>query len=251
MRQSGNAHQREIADTPDKAHKNGSTMNSTSAALHVFSSDISVYTYTLHDDSGISIDDALSCVNDAERQRADRFHYARDRDYYLRGRGYLRRLLSWHLKTPPQRVPIVGAPGQKPALDNNPLYFNLSHSGHLAVCAISRSRPVGIDIELVDHAVPHDALCRKVFTPRECDALGACEETEAPRRFFEYWTAKEALMKLTGLGIRLNPRSIELALDGGRPSGYCRPRLPRAHLLRLSLPGTEGLCICHLATPRS
>lgn len=222
-------------------------MNVTATAVRVLASDISVYTYTLNSDAYISLNDALRYVDEEELQRANRYHLQKHRDRYLRGRGYLRRLLGWHLQLPPQRVPLRGPVGRKPMVVGNPLFFNVSHSDDLAVCAISRSRPVGIDVEHLDPTKPDPTLCRQVFTTQEQQALCSCTSEMAARRFFEFWTAKEAMMKLTGLGVRLAPNQIELALDDGRPRGYLRPTLPRAHLLplQLSVPGA----ICHVATP--
>lgn len=222
-------------------------MNVTATAVRVLASDISVYTYTLHSDAFISLVDALRYVDEQELERANRYHHQLHRERYLRGRGYLRRLLGWHLKLPPQRVPLNGPLGRKPMVAGNPLFFNLSHSEDLAVCAISRSRPVGIDVELFDPKKPDPTLCTQVFTQQEQQALSECDGEMAARRFFEFWTAKEAMMKLTGLGVRLAPRHIELALDRGRPCGYLRPTLPRAHLLPLQLSVRDA--ICHVATP--
>ena len=222
-------------------------MNVTATAVRILASDISVYTYTLDSDAYISITDSLRYVDDQELARANRYHHQLHRDRYLRGRGYLRKLLSWHLQLAPQRVPLRGSVGRKPAIDGNPIFFNVSHSGNLAVCAISRSRPVGIDLELLDPAPLDATLCRQVFTAQEQQALASCDAETAPRRFFEFWTAKEAMMKLTGLGVRLAPRDIELDLDGGRPRGYLRPTLPRAHLLPLQLSVRDAFC--HVATP--
>lgn len=222
-------------------------MNATPTAVRVLTSDIAVYTFTLDNDAYISLKDAHHYVTDQELERANRYHYQENREMYLRGRGYLRKLLGWHMQLPPQRVPLHEALGRKPVVIGNPLHFNLSHSADLAVCAISKCRPVGIDVEKFNITRPEPELCQQVFTSNELKSLSKCENEVFMQCFYAFWTAKEAMMKLTGLGVRLAPKQIELALESGRPIGYIRPTLPRAHLLRIPLSVKDA--ICHVATP--
>jgi hypothetical protein len=57
------------------------------------------------------------------------------------------------------------------------------------------------------------ALVRQFFTEREAtlvaEAGPACDEVVA-----RIWSAKEAVLKLLGLGLRLDTREIEVSLDG-------------------------------------
>lgn len=83
-------------------------------------------------------------------------------------------------------------------------HFNISHSGHLVVCAVSE-RPVGIDAELIRPV--RSRLTGKVCTPaelawiQEAPGWGEMLEGEAMERFFRIWTAKEAWFKWAGTGI--------------------------------------------------
>lgn len=88
----------------------------------------------------------------------------------------------------------------KPYLQDDPVYFNLSHSGNYAVCAVS-SREVGVDIQEYKQA-DMERLARRFFSEEEQNALKACTNGEEQYKlFYRLWTRKEAYGKLTGEGI--------------------------------------------------
>lgn len=90
--------------------------------------------------------------------------------------------------------------GGKPYFINSPhVHFSLSHSGTMAMCAVS-TQNVGADIQNI--RTFKDEICKRFFTPTECDYI--CESSsseEKTDRFFEIWTLKEAYSKMTGGGI--------------------------------------------------
>lgn len=88
----------------------------------------------------------------------------------------------------------------KPYFQEIPLFFSLSHSGEYVLCAVS-GREIGADIQKFQ---PTDVLklAKRFYAEPECLALERCEGMEAQRRlFFELWSRKEALGKLTGEGV--------------------------------------------------
>ncbi len=80
------------------------------------------------------------------------------------------------------------------------LYFSVSHTNGLAVCAVS-DRSVGIDCESVDREVPPSVL-QRFFTAFEISAY--------ERSPIELWTLKEAYTKMCGLPFSECVRDIEL-----------------------------------------
>lgn len=100
-------------------------------------------------------------------------------------------------------VKIKRLPTGKPFYpDMREIFFNLSHSGQYAVCALS-DRPVGVDIQQRKNA---GARLRERIL---CQGAGrAKEETE---EFFRLWSVKEACVKCTGAGLSKDFR--ELAVD--------------------------------------
>lgn len=86
-------------------------------------------------------------------------------------------------------------------------HFNLSHSGHWAVCAVA-DVPVGADVQEVRTVSP--GLSRK-FTAAEQAELLRLPDSERPHRFFELWVLKEAYAKCTGQGLLCPFHSFEAA----------------------------------------
>ncbi|WP_372787018.1 4'-phosphopantetheinyl transferase superfamily protein [Phenylobacterium sp.] len=200
----------------------------------------------LDTDADIALGDAHADLNDEERARARSFVFARDRDRFIRARGYLRRRLGAFVGVAPKAVPIATGEDGKPFLEGRPASFNLSHSGDLAVLAVTRGDDIGIDLETVDRSPGFedqlDDLSRFCLNGEEQAALAKLPPPQRVRRFLSYWTAKEARMKLTGEGMALEPRTIALELSGGRAVGYLRPRGPDAVLRFIPLSRPDAIC---------
>lgn len=197
----------------------------------------------LDDDRDIALSVARGFLSADETARARRFHFDRDRARYVRGRGFLRSILGQVCGQYPEHLFFgTGAQG-KPFLQNSPMAFNLSHSRDLAVLAVSQTCPVGIDVEFIDRQADIAGLTQICMTPTEAGVLGALPDAARAARFFAFWTAKEARMKLTGDGMSLPPHQIALDLRDGLPVGYLRPDTPPAQAVFLD-PGYLGAVCC-------
>lgn len=82
-----------------------------------------------------------------------------------------------------------GAAG-RPRLDLA-LDFSLSHCEGRVLCALSRSGPVGVDVEAIGSLVAADF-------PTYLNASERAWAGEDPRRFYSIWTRKEAVVKASG-----------------------------------------------------
>src|SRR5580700_9108978 len=91
----------------------------------------------------------LELLDPGERARAHRFVFEKDRDAFIASHGWLRTLLSGYLRADPRGIHFVLGQRGKPAIPGFPLHFNLSHSGAMAACAVTRESEVGIDIERI------------------------------------------------------------------------------------------------------
>ncbi len=102
---------------------------------------------------------------------------------------------------------IVYGVYDKPNLSNDGLHFNLSHGGDYVILASGDCR-LGVDIEKLRSFDP--AVAERCFTPLECAEFEkpglTTEESQAV--FFKLWTAKESVMKASGLGFHLPPESF-------------------------------------------
>jgi signal transduction histidine kinase/phosphopantetheinyl transferase len=156
-----------------------------------------------------------------ERARGDRFHFPRDRRRYLAARGTLREILGAYLHQAPAALAFAYGPQGKPALDPPDaagLDFNLSHSADLALFALARGRPVGVDVEAHRELADMPGVAARVMTGAELAAFEALPADARPPAFYALWTRKEAYMKAVGAGFSLPPESFAVA--GLRAAGW-------------------------------
>lgn len=151
-----------------------------------------------------------------EHTRAERFVFDRHRFRYIRARAALRGLLAHHLDIAPAEVALRLAPGGKPFLADpgTALHFNISHSGDLALIALTKGSEIGVDLEAVrPRADDWVALARRYFANEEVDALEDYDARERVEAFFRGWTRKEAIVKLLGDGLRVPLDRFVVPLD--------------------------------------
>jgi len=93
--------------------------------------------------------------------------------------------------------------------------LSLSHRDDLAVCALTLQpgRSVGIDLEKVE--LRSEEFILDYFTPAEIERIAACPPGQHERWVALTWSIKEALLKLAGIGLRLDTRKIELVRAAG------------------------------------
>jgi medium-chain acyl-[acyl-carrier-protein] hydrolase len=135
-----------------------------------------------------------------ERERARRFPRAAERRQFLVSQAALRTILGRVLDRAPQSLQFGSGAHGKPFLQGEELSFNLSHSGDLALVAVTREGPVGIDIERVRADLDWTAMSRHPLSPHEQSALAGLPPEHRLTGFFSFWTRKEAQLKATGLG---------------------------------------------------
>ena len=163
------------------------------------------------EDSPLALDDASNLLSAEERARAGRFHFATDRERWIRSRALLRLSLARHLSVSAQSPEFQTGTHGKPWLPDYPnCHFNLSHSAEYTAIAIAGA-PLGIDIEPPREDFSVASLTAHAFLPGEAAAIAASNEPHL--LFYRVWTAKEAVMKCTGLGMTLPPHSIAVACD--------------------------------------
>ena len=147
-------------------------------------------------------EEGVGLLDEGERARAGRLVFEADRRRFVVAHAILREVLARHLPVAPAELRFVYGPQGKPALAQwEGLEFNMSHSGELALYAVSRGLAVGVDVERVRPEVARELTAARTFTPAEVEALLALPESEQPRAFFTIWTRKEACLKATGKGL--------------------------------------------------
>jgi 4'-phosphopantetheinyl transferase len=137
----------------------------------------------------------------AERKRAARYSAPVAGARFRSGRGLLRWVLAGYLDRTPAQLAFRYLGQGKPALAGAELQFNLSHSGDLALLAVARDRPLGIDLERLDSGKQLLAIARRVFPTERCRELEALEGDLRIQGFYRDWTAMEARVKARGDGV--------------------------------------------------
>lgn len=154
-------------------------------------------------DDASNENDLLSLLNEDEKVRAQRFHFAHHRTRFIIARATLRKLLSLYLTINPSDIQFSYTEHEKPMLlfpANTHLQFNLSHSKNIAVYAFTYHYPVGIDIEKIKADYPQ-AVAERFFNPSELHTLNTLLSSEKLRAFYRLWSRKEAFVKAIGKGI--------------------------------------------------
>src|SRR5258708_9618484 len=162
------------------------------------------------------VDDAYKTLSEDERQRASRFRFEKDRVQSVLTRGALRCLLGRYLSADPREVVFRYGASNKPALaypataENNPFSFNVSHSGDVALIAISRLPAVGIDVEVIRPDFATAEVAQRFFSPLEVKGLLSLQRDEQAEAFFSCWTRKEAYIKAVGDGLSIPLDSFDV-----------------------------------------
>ncbi len=152
-----------------------------------------------------------SSMDPEETARAARYASDKTRRHFIVGRGFLRLILSTYLECKPADVKLTYGANGKPYLSNPPgagyfgapIYFNLSHSNGMALCAITPYGPIGIDLEFIHPIHEIEPIARQFFSPREWTILSHLPEKDKILSFFNIWTKKEAYIKAIGDGFSI------------------------------------------------
>ena len=139
-------------------------------------------------------------LSNFEKDRYLGFTSATARQTYLKGHSAARFLTAHYTKKNPYQLEFLTSPEGKPSFRCSPdLHFNLSHSGDSVFIAFG-SEPVGFDIESLQRKADFQKLAERYFQTQEIEIM---ELSNKPKTiaFLEIWTAKEAMLKLLGIGI--------------------------------------------------
>lgn len=151
--------------------------------------------------------EGVASLSPDERARAARLVSAGARIRFRAARIAMRRLLAGYLQLPPERLALEYGEHGKPRLargsedDPPPVFFNLSHSGGLALFAVGGTGEVGVDIERIRPLRYPADLARDHLSAAERALQPDWSADEARPAFFRIWARKEAMLKAAGLGL--------------------------------------------------
>ncbi|HEX3588064.1 MAG TPA: 4'-phosphopantetheinyl transferase superfamily protein [Pseudonocardiaceae bacterium] len=184
-------------------------------------------------------------LDERERQRAAALALDDHRRRFIAAHGVARVIIGHWLSVPADRIGWRHGLHGKPELTGTPrgTQVNLSHSGDLAVLAITEHRHCGVDLQSLPDDRQAVRLARRFFPAEETRLVtSAPTPQERIRRFGLLWTRKEACLKVAGgrlmPGLRLPAAGVPtgegslLVRDEGGP-------LPGPYLVR-DLPAPPG-----------
>jgi 4'-phosphopantetheinyl transferase len=154
-------------------------------------------------------------LDEDERRRSDRLHFAVDREAFTAAHALKRAMLSevtgapstaWRYSESENGRPEVASP-----CATGGLRFNLSHARGLVACAVGY-QAMGVDVESADR-IPDLSIADTIFAPEEASVLKSAPPALQQVLFFRLWTLKEAFIKATGEGLRRSLLSFSFSLD--------------------------------------
>ncbi len=150
-------------------------------------------------------DEAYLKVSEERRKKVDAYRFEKDKRLSLAAGLLLEEGLrqfgveNYSLRYGENNKPYLNG------MDN--LFFNLSHSGNFAVCALY-DKEIGVDIEKISDV--SEVLIRKVTAEREYNFLMSLNEIERKDVFFRIWAIKESYIKYLGTGLSVAPERLEI-----------------------------------------
>jgi phosphopantetheinyl transferase len=172
-------------------------------------------------------------VHEDDDQRAQRYTRPSDRLNFLAGRRLLARLMPGGPVEPPivgaagapTRAPIQVRPTGQP-MPRNGVHISVSHSEHLLSVALTRSGPVGVDVESRSGFERNATVVDRIAHDEERAFVGTASQPDAAlSRRLKIWTRKEALSKAMGVGIGFDANAWNtlpgrVVVEGADPQGY-------------------------------
>ncbi|MDL2144150.1 4'-phosphopantetheinyl transferase superfamily protein [Flavobacterium tructae] len=140
------------------------------------------------------------------QDKIKRYRRWQDAQLSLLGRILLFKGIEETYKQKPDAKEIMQTLYNKPYFEDNPVLFNISHSGDIVVCALSDRHEVGIDVEIITDIETADF--KSQMTEIEWNKIVLSDNKK--EAFFEYWTQKEAVLKAQGHGLIVPLKSFEV-----------------------------------------
>jgi 4'-phosphopantetheinyl transferase len=156
-----------------------------------------------------------------ECERAERFHFEVHRRHFIAAHGMFRIILGRYVGLDPALLRFEYEAYGKPKLarhdQNGGINFNLSHSHNLALLAVTRHHPVGVDLEYMRPVAEAEQIAARNFSAAENRRFQSLPEEQRLEAFFNCWTRKEAYIKAIGEGLTHPLDQFEVSLTPSEP----------------------------------
>lgn len=142
-----------------------------------------------------------------ELARAEAMRDGRHRARFMAGRARLREMLATLTGGEPAALAFdygaSGKPVLRPTGDTTCAspHFSVTHSGGLALIAVTHVGPVGVDVEQLREVPRAEAIARRVLGDGAATAVARLRGAERDAHFLRLWTLREAAVKAAGHSI--------------------------------------------------
>jgi 4'-phosphopantetheinyl transferase len=178
---------------------------------------IHVYRISLDLPDG-DIQEMARILSPDENARANRFVFPSFRAHFIAGRAQLRLILCHYLQKKPADLVFDYNEFGKPFINQTgDIQFNISHSHELGLVAITKHKPVGVDIERIRTDIDYTQIARQFFASGEVEQLLALPEEQRIEAFYTCWTRKEAFIKARGMGLSIPLDQFEVSFTANSP----------------------------------
>lgn len=150
----------------------------------------------------VSGEQPLTALLDSdETARAARFSTRGQWRRYVISHGVLRLILSAFTGRDPRAIRIARSARGKPYFVGPGPHFSLSHCGDVALVAVTRGGPTGIDVERIRPDLRLHEFARALVGAWDVARIEALAPETRTRAWFEAWTRLEAVAKASGNGL--------------------------------------------------
>ena len=133
-------------------------------------------------------------LDPGEAARAARFATPDLRRRYVVSHGVLRLILSTCTGRAPWAIAIAAGARGKPFVSGGP-HFSLSHADDVALVAVAKRGPIGVDVEGIRPELRLPEFARDLLPAREVEDIDALPRERRERAWFQAWTRWEAIAK--------------------------------------------------------
>lgn len=181
-----------------------------------------VHVWKLHiPDAEFAVKHLRTLLSEDEKERAARFRFEHLERSFATVRGVLRMILEKYTGNPADRIQLrYGEKGKPLLMVPSRIQFNVSHSGDLAVFALTLDCDLGIDIEKIRPIPDRQEIASRFFCREEARELASLSTNEQERGFFLCWTRKEAYIKAIGDGLSSPLDAFQVTLKPGETARF-------------------------------
>jgi len=153
-----------------------------------------------------------------EIARKEKYLNIEDQNRHVVARASLRIILARYFHISPLAVALEYGENGKPAVLNqrpqeDPLFFNIAHSGGTVLIGVCIGGDIGVDIEKIKDIPEMISIARTIFSPMELEGWISLPYQKRINEFFKLWTCREAFLKCIGTGFSAHHGPVDLDID--------------------------------------